>query len=233
MKKAIGFDLGYTLVYLKREELYRNVLQSFGIDKAEQDIEIAFHLADKTMMREYPGVFGKDAETYYPWYAGLVNYHLGIRLPLAELWTAIKQARTKGGWHVYPWVHGVLTELSKNYRLFLISNWDHSAKDVLRRLELDHYFERILISAEIGVEKPDERIFRIALEELQLEPEQVVYVGDNYYDDCTATAKLGMDTLLINRFGQLGIEELRHPRVIRDIREIPTYFNTGVEHHVG
>jgi putative hydrolase of the HAD superfamily len=53
----------------------------------------------------------------------------------------------------------------------------------------------ILDSAQIGVSKPDLGIFRTALERLQLDPEQVIFVGDSYERDMIPAREVGMKTI--------------------------------------
>lgn len=235
MKKAIGFDLGYTLIYITREKPYQSALQELGIERSLDQIERAQHLADKYFMREFRGVLGKKPETYYPWYVAVVNHFLGATTDLFALCEKLTDQRDKNKhWTAYPWTRQVLEHLlAEGYRLFLLSNWDRSARQVLRDLNLDRYFEEMIISSEAGIEKPEEGIFRLALDRLQLSPSEVLYVGDNYYDDCTGSGKLGIDSLLINRFGKLGIEELEHKNVVKDIREVISFVGAGGKQRVG
>jgi putative hydrolase of the HAD superfamily len=81
-----------------------------------------------------------------------------------------------------------------DYRISLISNAAYSPflTWTLERFELLHFFEKILVSADVGVRKPALDIFRIALDQLQLEPADVVYVGDDYQKDVAAPKQLGM-----------------------------------------
>jgi HAD superfamily hydrolase (TIGR01509 family) len=92
-------------------------------------------------------------------------------------------------WHEHyapdPEADGVLARLrSGGCRLALVSNFDHPP--LLRaRLEsagLAVAFDVIVVSAEIGVEKPDPAAFRPALEATGLEPARVVHVGDTAAD---------------------------------------------------
>ena len=80
-----------------------------------------------------------------------------------------------------------------------------------------------MISSEEEVEKPEARIFEKAVSLAGIEPKECVYVGDNYYDDGVGSAKLGIESFIINPDGYLGIEELREKdvNIISDIREIP------------
>jgi putative hydrolase of the HAD superfamily len=216
----IWFDLGYTLLYMKREELYASVLSDLGIERSAADIEKAFHLADKRFMRDYPGVLANDLGRNAPWYLGVLNYFLGVKTDLCGLaprWIrAVESVRPR--WHAYGCCHDVLAELKKRgYALGVISNWDSSAKPILAATGLAPYFDSIVISSEVGSEKPSEEIFRIAFDSACCEPTSCLYIGDNYYDDAVGSAKVGMDCVIVNRFGSLGIEELSGVRVIADI----------------
>jgi putative hydrolase of the HAD superfamily len=103
----------------------------------------------------------------------------------------------------------VLAELRRRgFGLGVISNWDSSARSLLADHGLAEFFDPIVISSEVGSEKPAPEIFRIALERVGLPGEQCLYVGDNYYDDAVGCRKVGMRSLIINRFGRLGTEEI-------------------------
>jgi putative hydrolase of the HAD superfamily len=231
LMKVIGFDLGYTLIYLEREKPYQEALKSFGITRSLEEIELAQHLADKRFMREFQGVLGQKADTYFPWYTGIVNYHLKVSVNLFEFCQTLAEAKDRERhWALYPWSHEVLDKLkSRGYRLFLLSNWDKTAREVLHRFELEPYFDEIIISSEEGCEKPDPRIFQLALQRIQASPAETLYVGDNYYDDCVGAGKQGIISLLINRFERIGIEEIHNQTVIRDIRYVPEFLDREKE----
>jgi putative hydrolase of the HAD superfamily len=223
---CIWFDIGYTLLYNLREPTYQQVLREHGAEVSEQDLVHAFHWVDKIFMREYPGVLGKDPRTYSPWYLGTLNYHLGLRLDLCKVFTRWRdlQDATKDYWRAFDFAHAVLQRLkNRGCCLGIISNWDHSARAILTRQGLADYFEPIIISSEVGIEKPDERIFRLALEKVGVPASRCLYVGDNYYDDAIGAMKVGMPSLIINRFERKGIGEIDGHTVIQDIREIEKY----------
>jgi putative hydrolase of the HAD superfamily len=56
----------------------------------------------------------------------------------------------------------------------------------------------------VGVEKPDPRIFRMALERMGIEPEDAVYVGDVYEIDVVGARAAGMRAYLIDPLMRLG-----------------------------
>jgi putative hydrolase of the HAD superfamily len=78
----------------------------------------------------------------------------------------------------------VLTKLKKDKKLALITNFDHPPHiyELLSNMDLDHYFNSITISSEIGVKKPNPKIFKYALENIGLENKEVIYIGDSPED---------------------------------------------------
>ena len=130
-----------------------------------------------------------------PLYFGFLCRYLNIGgdlVSLLNIWIAAWKT-TELAWHAYPHVPDVLDYLaSRGKRLGVISNWDPSAKPILTGLGILDCFEVVVISSEVGASKPDERIFRIALEQAGIAPGVCLYVGDNYYDDAVGASAVGM-----------------------------------------
>jgi putative hydrolase of the HAD superfamily len=223
MLSYVWFDLGYTLVYMQRESTYRRALQHFGVDVGLEDLKREFHLLDKLFMREFPGVFLKPRAAYMPWYLGMLNHRMGITVDLCAAdakWEEIKK-ETQPYWLPYEETERVLAALKReSIGLGVISNWDQTARDVLRTAGLEEFFDHIVISSEVGQQKPDRAIFHTALAQAGVTPEECFYVGDNYYDDALGCREVGMRPLIVNRFGRLGIEEVRDCPVITCLTQI-------------
>ena len=94
----------------------------------------------------------------------------------------------------------VLQILHRSKKLALISNFDHPphVHSVLNELGLTHFFDSVVISGEVGVKKPDPRIFESAFTQTGMKPEEVVYVGDTE-DDTEAARAAGTVPILIQR----------------------------------
>ena len=231
MKKPfIWFDLGYTLLYLKREEPFLETLKEFNLDADPHEVKRIFHLTDKYFMREFPGLFGGDRVHYMPWYFGVIQYHLGLRFDLCSFFQRWQQriGTQIDSWFPYPFTADVLESLRKErYRMGIISNWDGSARAILEKHGLHRFFEHVVISSEVGSEKPDARIFREALQAASVDPGECLYVGDNYYDDAVGSRKAGIEPLIVNQYGSLGIEEIHDCPVIPDIRKLYAYLTEG------
>lgn len=89
-----------------------------------------------------------------------------------------------------------LEDLSENYKIGLISNGgSKSQRAKLRASGLDKVFapERIWISAELGLEKPDPQIFLTACAALAVEPSDCVYVGDQDEIDGIGAIQAGLE----------------------------------------
>lgn len=224
----IWFDMGYTLVYMQREMTYQETLRAFGHDVSIEDLEREFHLTDKLFMREYPGVFLKARGVYMPWFLGILNYRLGFSLDVCKVdehWHGI-QKEVENYWLPFDGIHKVLAALKRDsVGLGIISNWDDTARDILDGTELIEYFDPIIISSEVKCKKPDPKIFKIAMNSAGVSADQCVYVGDNYYDDAIGSRAVGMQALIINRFGKLGVEEIDDCPIIQHISQIREYID--------
>jgi 2-haloalkanoic acid dehalogenase type II len=94
----------------------------------------------------------------------------------------------------------VLGELKQDYRLGMISNTFHQSFQPLReKFELDSYFEYIIPSYEVGLIKPNPKIFMLALEKFEVRPDEAIMVGDNWNDDVLGARAVGMRGILIDR----------------------------------
>jgi putative hydrolase of the HAD superfamily len=94
----------------------------------------------------------------------------------------------------------VLERLSDaGLRLGVVSNFEEWLERLLEQLEVTDYFDVRVISGVEGMEKPDPRIFRLALDRAGVEPGEAVYVGDNPMFDTEPAEALGMRGVLIDR----------------------------------
>ena len=95
----------------------------------------------------------------------------------------------------------VLSELKKNYRLGLVTNFYGNMSVVLEEFGLSSYFETITESAVVGVRKPDSQIFNIAVKSMEVRSENVVVIGDSYTKDILPAHELGCHTVWLKGEG--------------------------------
>ena len=100
----------------------------------------------------------------------------------------------------YPEVLEVLNKLKEDFKLGLITNTYHPSYEALERdYNIGQYFNITLKSSEIGIIKPDKRIFEMALNKLGVRKEEAVMVGDTLEDDVKAAENNGIKGVLIDR----------------------------------
>ncbi|MGA9141276.1 MAG: HAD family hydrolase [Methanocella sp.] len=112
------------------------------------------------------------------------------------------RAATRKRMFIYPTVRPALDQIRKGYRLGIVSN----AQEAFTLPELDlyslrPYFETIVLSSQVGVKKPNSKIFQTALDNLKLEPQNVAFVGNDLFADILGAGKLGMKTIYVGRPG--------------------------------
>ena len=106
--------------------------------------------------------------------------------------------------------------------LAIVSNCDHSTRGVVERLGLYDEADAVVLSFEIGAAKPSPEIYRAALDRLNVEPENALFVDDQA-PYCDGAAALGIQTVLIVRDGATPAEGVSEPgghRVITDLRAL-------------
>ncbi|CAG7616368.1 Phosphoglycolate phosphatase [Paenibacillus solanacearum] len=100
----------------------------------------------------------------------------------------------------------------EGYKLGIISNFAPTLSSILEHKGILHYFDPVIVSTEVGLEKPDPAIFSLALERSGLEARDVLYIGDHDRNDIWAPAQVGIDAVKIKRYdyhtGE-GIHSLR------------------------
>ena len=103
---------------------------------------------------------------------------------------------------VMPGIPETLRTLSeRGYRVAAISNSDGRAEAILSLLGLAHEFEFIVDSRDIGIEKPDPRIFHGACARLGLLPARCAYVGDVHGIDAVGARAAGLVPVLLDVYG--------------------------------
>jgi putative hydrolase of the HAD superfamily len=83
-------------------------------------------------------------------------------------------------------------------RTALVSNCNRSTRGIVERLGLVDAVDAVVLSCEVGSSKPDPKIYRTALDAVDVEPEQAVFVDDQTAY-CDGARALGIDTRLIVR----------------------------------
>ena len=87
-----------------------------------------------------------------------------------------------------------IRSLRPQYKTGLLSNAWSDLRDYIVRQGFDDAFDAMVISAEVGVVKPEARIYRIALEKLGAAPEETVFL-DDFFENVEGAQRVGMHAI--------------------------------------
>ncbi len=209
MIKAVFFDAVGTLIYLPRSvgEHYREVALRFGADFEAAKLNDAFRTAWAHSPVK-PSQRGPRPHDDKEWWRSLVDRVLEQVLPTgqSDVFDAVGYFEAlyvhfaePGVWKTYPEVVDVLTTLrQRSIAMAVISNFDRRLYAVFDDLELSPFFKHIIISSEIGSDKPDPFIFQRALEMMNVSPPEAIHVGDDPKRDWGAEA-VGLRVFRLDR----------------------------------
>jgi putative hydrolase of the HAD superfamily len=101
---------------------------------------------------------------------------------------------------LWPGVLDLLSDLRREgLRLALLTNgFAETHREKIAQLELNDAFDRLFIADEVGMLKPDPRLFRYACKQLGVEPAAAAMVGDRYERDIVGAADAGLYTVWLN-----------------------------------
>lgn len=211
--RAISFDINGTLIHSPRlGEVYSQVLGRHGIEVTPQRAyEVVRSVWQEFSCLRRPG---EDLFSAHPegskgfWYQFIERVCEHLESPPPSPFAKSELFQRFAGpepWEVFEEVPETLKALQeKGARLVVISNWDDRLPALLEGLGLASFFETIVFSAGVGVEKPFPAIFERALAELDLPPEQVVHIGDRVREDIEGARGVGMQAIHLTRGSDIG-----------------------------
>ena len=200
------FDFGGTLDapgvhWLTR---FHRLYPQMGLDVVPERIKEAFYWAD-TQLMAHPEIttlqllpLMLEHAAYQLRYLGLPAQPYQQRLAEGFCHTARRALQASVG---------VLTALRQRYTLGVISNFYGNVVTLCQECGLAALCDVIIDSAQVGVSKPEQRIFTLALEQLGRAPHTVAYIGDSFERDVLGARAAGLRTIWLR-----GLE----PRVCPD-----------------
>jgi putative hydrolase of the HAD superfamily len=125
--------------------------------------------------------------------------------------------RARNAVTLYRDVLPALKQLHGRYRLFSLTNGNADLKSI----GLNHFFHASFAARDVGVMKPDPAVFRHVLEHAQLDPIQVLHIGDDPIADVQGARSVGMHSLWMNRDGARWDTALgSHPITVSKLDEL-------------
>lgn len=231
--RTVVFDAGMTLIQPRPtfSEAFADACRERGLDVSADDVRASAHLwrehHDVWLDTGMPNPFAGDEEAEAEYFRGLYRRFLGALGVADEDGVAdhvLRRLSDPDAYRAFPEVPEVLDELDRRgVRIGLISNWGTlvSLPEILDRLRLRERFEVLIVSGEVGVAKPDLRIFELALERLGEGPSRsVAYVGDDLTADVAPADALGLTSVLVDRGGRFADHDGHRVGDLRELLEL-------------
>jgi len=200
--EAIIFDVGDTL--LTREppdhEILAERLGRIGVSIGQDSARWACKQMElwmcKQILREMQGAPRISDEEFRQWIDIIALQAAFANITEDEIRQLFNQLKMipypKQVWVLAVGVHRTLTRLrDMGFKLGIASNFGEVLFDLCNEFGLTPYFDTIVPSSRIGVEKPDPEILRITCRRLDVSPSASLYAGDHPFDVLCAK-KAGM-----------------------------------------
>jgi len=212
--RAVFFDLGGTLLVMRRDRIFQKVLLEEGRPVELNKIHSAYLKVEPSWLSVYGAKVLSSDETEEA-YRNLDQMVFSALYPDEREPEALRisklvrrrwpELETEIPLKLYSDVEPTLRRLARDgYSLGLISNAPADTRKAVEALGLTKYLGTIVISGVVGYTKPHPEIFRIALREAGVEARASVHVGDLYEADIVGARNAGMEGILIDRDGFLS-----------------------------
>jgi putative hydrolase of the HAD superfamily len=136
-----------------------------------------------------------------------------------------------------PGVQTALNKLCGKYKLGVISDAIFSPGRCLRTLLRDEglldCFDIFIFSDELGYSKPEPRVFAAACKAMELEPAEIVHIGDREHNDILGPMKFGMHALLCTASLDRGSAQTHADAIFNDYATLPAILETLNESIMG
>ncbi|PWK76526.1 putative hydrolase of the HAD superfamily [Mucilaginibacter oryzae] len=205
--KHIFFDLDHTIWDFDKnsEEALRELylihqLQEIGLRSAELFIETYTRNNHRLWAQYHIGAITKDELRDARFKSTFTDLGLHPELVPPDFEDAYVQlCPTKT--NLFPHAHETLEYLQSKYTLHLISNgFKDSTRTKIAGSDLAKYFQHIIISEDVGVNKPDKAIFQHALDLAGAVKAESVMIGDSIEADIRGALNFGMDAIYFNPY---------------------------------
>ncbi|MEV4969341.1 HAD-IA family hydrolase [Streptomyces sp. NPDC024062] len=200
--KGVLFDASGTLLRIESAQSWlRGVLDDRGIEASDAEVRLYGERLDaagavpggtppQTVPDQLAAVWqarDRSEEAHRAAFTGLARQ---AELPWVGLYDALYERTFQAAaWRLYPDALDVLRRLrEQDVRIAVVSNVGWDWRPVFDALGLTPYIDANVFSYEVGVDKPDPRIFQLACDRLGVDPAEALMVGDEQHKDGGAEA---------------------------------------------
>lgn len=220
--KGILVDSGYVLIYPTQANNWfvcPNMTKILGITD-ENDLNKIKNITQKAqfILDKHAYVLDEASEItcfedYYTFI--LTEYNSNLDIPNLAHQLAVDLTTNPLKHAFYEDSRPIISELKELFKVSLVSDAWPSMRMIYDYNDMTKYFDYIVISSELGILKPDPRMYMTALKKLNLKPEECVFLDDNI-SNCIGAKKLGITPILVSR---------NHEDYIKNSKQYKDYIN--------
>jgi putative hydrolase of the HAD superfamily len=223
---TIVFDVGGTLLvldYAALAELYVATSAAYGVAVEPAQARAVLQALELEIPKRHQNhaisLADDNGESFWHEFFTDGFRRLGVLGDVSQPVTAIRERFQRGEFEaLFDDVLPALTALrARGVQLGILSNFSPNLEELLRQLGIHDFFSFFVVSAIVGVEKPDPRIFDLTVRAANRPREEIVYVGDSVFHDIEGARGAGIAGILVDR--QNLHPEFNGARV-RDLREL-------------
>ncbi len=182
------------------EKIFAEVgLEEKGISSFLKFHEKYVPINDRYWARYHHGIVSKEKLRHGRFYDTLKEFGIKdneLAETMADSYISISPKMTA----LFPDALDVLKYLQeKKYSLHLITNGFAEVQWIkLEHSGLKSFFEHIIISEEVGTQKPDKEIFELSIKRANTTAYESIMIGDNYNTDIVGARNAGLDQIFFN-----------------------------------
>lgn len=242
MIKAITFDLWDTIFIDDSDEPKRKA--AGRLSKKEERRQLVYEYANKHKKISkdlVDSIYNTvDASFNKVWHEQFVTWTIAERLELifkglkidlpedemAEITKLHEEMELEFRPDFIQGLNEVLEELSKDYKIGIISDAIVSPGSVLRKLlkgeGILHYFEHFVFSDEIGSSKPKPAVYESAFKAFNVKPHELVHIGDREHNDILGPLAVGAHALLCTAAIDRDSSNTKADGIFNDYKDLPS-----------
>lgn len=222
--KAITFGLDGTLAYgaldnKKYKKALIDYLHKIGYSGGNTTLE----KSRNTMLERQKKSQARNIELRFDLLYSDLLHNLGLDITQERLEYIENIYNRFFKFEVVPGVKEMLEILKEKYKLAIVANAITKVSRVaLKKLDLEKYFDTIVLSRDLGARKPDPEIFNYALRSMWVKGNEAVHVGNSLKTDVQGGKNAGMKTVWIK--GDEDMTDIRPDFIILKITELTNLF---------
>ena len=210
MISGLIFDLGSTLLYNENDNnwgtLRPRMVADLLVDLKAQRLNVDEKKFTSTFIRNIED-FDQQRQTHFKeitteYILSTTFEQLNLNINIIDLPRALSAffAFSETTWRLMPHVHDTLRQLQgRGYKMAIISNAADNAnvQRLIDNAQLRSYFDLILVSAAVGIRKPNPRIFEPVIKAWDILPNEIVMIGDTLGADILGAKHANMKSIWV------------------------------------